>query len=89
MTVPRVEMCEDWKRSYAIKLFVAVSIRILQRVLYRGNSRLVRRPQIRTSKHSVEFADDIVLLDKEGRLTGMERYDGMEMNKEERAVKRV
>jgi len=37
----------------------------------------------------VEFADDIVLLDKEGRLTGMERYDGMEMNKEERAVKRV
>jgi len=30
-----------------------------------------------------------VLLNKEGRLIGMERYDGMEMNMEERAVMTV
>jgi len=37
----------------------------------------------------VKFADDLVLLNKEGRLIGMERYDGMEMNMEERAVMTV
>jgi hypothetical protein len=30
----------------------------------------------------VKFAGDLVLLDKEGRLIGMERYDGLEMNME-------
>jgi hypothetical protein len=34
----------------------------------------------------VKFADYLVLLDKEGRLIGMERYDGMEMNMEECTV---
>jgi len=37
----------------------------------------------------VEFAGDLLLLDREGRLTAMKRYDGMEMNTEERAVKLV
>jgi len=37
----------------------------------------------------VKFADDLVLMNKEGRLIGMERYYGMEMDMEERAVMRV
>jgi hypothetical protein len=37
----------------------------------------------------VEFADDLVLLDKEGILIGMERYDGMEIIMEEHKAMRV
>jgi len=74
------------KSSYARKVFVAVSVRIVQRVLTDEILRLVRRPQIRTCKHPVQFADDLVLLDKEGRMARMEMYDGMQMNMEERAV---
>jgi len=44
---------------------------------------------MRTSKHTVKFADDLVLLDKEGRLIGMERYDEMEINMKKRRVMRV
>jgi len=44
---------------------------------------------MRASKQSVKFANDLVLLDKEGRLIRMERYDGMEINMEELTVIRV
>jgi len=44
---------------------------------------------MRASKQSVKFANDLVLLDKEGRLIRMERYDGMEINMEELTEIRV
>jgi hypothetical protein len=58
---PRV----DWEVREAGMLFIAVSIRLVRRMLYWGTSQSVRRLQIwMRSNYKLKLADDFLLLGK-------------------------